>query len=99
MNEHTRQLIYFAYNIDQSSFRPNPPGKGKRSWRDDPNIDGKHQLDNEYYKDRKTRSGATIHNLSLLDNHGCLIDYVLWSKHQLRRVAEGKAFLFDNQNN
>ena len=62
MNEHTRQLIYSAYNIDQSNFRPNPPGKGTRSWRNDPNFEGKHQLDNDYYKDRSTPSGARIPN-------------------------------------
>ncbi|MCH8143006.1 MAG: S-layer homology domain-containing protein, partial [Proteobacteria bacterium] len=38
-------------------------------------------------------------SLSLLDNHKCLIDYVSWSKPQIKRVAEGTAFLFDNQNN
>ena len=45
---------------------------------------------------RLSNSGGS---LSLLDGHGCLIDYVVWSKPQIRRVEEGKAFLFDNQNN
>ncbi len=30
MNEHTKQLIYSAYNIDQTKFRPDPPDEGKR---------------------------------------------------------------------
>ena len=35
MNEHTRQLVYSAYNIDQRKFRPKVPGNGERSWRND----------------------------------------------------------------
>lgn len=62
MNEHTRQLIYSAYNIDQSQFRPNVPGNGKRSWRNDPDIGAAFQLDNEYYKDRESAAGETIPN-------------------------------------
>ncbi len=62
MNEHTRQLIYSAYNIDQSRFKPKPPGNGERGWRNDPNVGRHHQLDNDYYKDRKTPSGAKIPN-------------------------------------
>ena len=62
MNKHTRQLIYSAYNIDQKHFRPNVPGKGKRSWRFDPNIDKAFQLGNDYYKDRKGPSGQKVPN-------------------------------------
>ncbi len=62
MNEHTRQLIYSAYNIDQSKFKPNPPGKGKRSWKNDPNIEAGFQLNNRYYEDRKTPGGQKIPN-------------------------------------
>ncbi|MCZ6618469.1 MAG: DNA/RNA non-specific endonuclease [Gammaproteobacteria bacterium] len=57
MNEYTRQLVYSAYNIDQSNFLPRPPGGGKRSWRNDPNVKAKFQLDNDYYKDRQTPTG------------------------------------------
>ena len=57
MNEYTRQLVYSAYNIDQSSFLPRPPGGGRRSWRNDPNVKAKFQLDNDYYKDRQTPTG------------------------------------------
>lgn len=62
MNEHTRQLIYSAYNIDQSRFRPDVPGKGKRSWRNDKDIGPENQLDNKYYADRKDASGKSIPN-------------------------------------
>lgn len=62
MNEHTKQLIYSAYNIDQNKLKPNPPGKGKRAWRKDPQIGKENQLGNEYYKDRKGPGGATIPN-------------------------------------
>lgn len=62
MNEHTRQLIYSAYNIDQSRFREKVAGSGKRSWRNDRDIGNENQLDNDYYKDRKDPQGDTIHN-------------------------------------
>lgn len=57
MNEHTRQLIYSAFNIDQSQFRPKVPGEGKRSWRNDKHIGKANQLDNKYYKDNTTSTG------------------------------------------
>ncbi len=62
MNEHTRQLIYSAYNIDQSQFRPKVSGGGKRSWRNDKDIGQENQLDNKYYKDRTGDSGQVILN-------------------------------------
>lgn len=62
MNKHTRQLIYSAYNIDQSKFREKVSGKGKRSWRNDSNIGKENQLDNRYYKDRKGIKGEEIPN-------------------------------------
>jgi endonuclease G, mitochondrial len=62
MNKHTRQLIYSAYNIDQSKFRAKVTGKGKRGWRKDKDIGNENQLGNEYYKDRKSTSGQKIPN-------------------------------------
>ena len=62
MNEHTRQLIYSAYNIDQSQYLPDVTGKGKRGWRNDKDIGSENQLDNKYYKDRKDDSGQLIPN-------------------------------------
>jgi endonuclease G len=62
MNEHTKQLIYSAYNIDQSRFRPKVTGDGKRSWRNDKDIGKENQLDNKYYKDRTDVSGQVILN-------------------------------------
>lgn len=62
MNKHTRQLIYSAYNIDQSKFRPDVPGDGKRSWRNDKDIGNENQLDNKYYSDREDTSGQIIPN-------------------------------------
>ena len=62
MNEHTRQLIYSAYNIDQNQYRSKVKGKGKRGWRNAPDIGAENQLDNDYYKDRKNASGDTIPN-------------------------------------
>jgi endonuclease G, mitochondrial len=62
MNKHTRQLIYSAYNIDQSKFRAKVAGKGKRSWKKDKDIGNENQLGNDYYKDRKSASGEKIPN-------------------------------------
>lgn len=62
MNEHTRQLIFSAYNIDQSKFRPKVQGEGKRSWRNDKDIGPENQLDNKYYKDRKDADGLEVLN-------------------------------------
>ena len=62
MNEHTRQLIYSAYNIDQSQFRSKVTGKGKRGWQNDQGIGPENQLDNKYYKDRTDGSGRVIPN-------------------------------------
>ena len=62
MNEHNRQLIYSAYNIDQTKFLPKPKGKGKRGWIKDKKIGEEHQLGNEYYRDRKDTKGKKIPN-------------------------------------
>ena len=62
MNEHTRQLIYSAYNIDQSKYRPDVKGKGKKGWKTDNLIGKENQLDNKYYKDRKGPNGEKIEN-------------------------------------
>ncbi|MDH3659491.1 MAG: DNA/RNA non-specific endonuclease [Alphaproteobacteria bacterium] len=62
MNEHTRQLIYAAQNINQRQFRTKVAGNGKRSWRKDSDIGRDLQLGNEYYKDRKGPDGKTISN-------------------------------------
>ena len=48
MNEHNRQLIYSAYNIDQTQFRDKVKGEGKRSWRNAKDIGADYQLDNKY---------------------------------------------------
>lgn len=60
MNEHTDQLIYSAYNINQSKFRDG--AGGKKSWTKDSNIGKENQLGNEFYKDRKGPSGEDIPN-------------------------------------
>lgn len=62
MNEHTRQLIYSAYNIDQNQFRGKVKGEGKRSWRNDKAVGAENQLDNDYYKDRTGPNGKKIKN-------------------------------------
>jgi endonuclease G len=62
MNEHTRQLIYAAQNIDQSKFRTDVAGEGERGWRKDSDIGSDFQLGNDYYKDRKGPNGEDISN-------------------------------------
>ncbi|MEL6918942.1 MAG: DNA/RNA non-specific endonuclease [Bacteroidota bacterium] len=62
MNKHTRQLIYSAYNIDQSKYRPKVKGGGTKGWKNDKAIGAENQLDNDYYKDRKGLDGKDIEN-------------------------------------
>ena len=96
MNANTRQLIYSAYNIDQAKFRPNPPGKGERSWRNDPNIDPEHQLDNDYYKDRVSASGAKIPN-PYDRGHMVMRFNNMWGADNAESDKAGKAtFIYSN---
>lgn len=62
MNEHTKQLVYSAFNMDQTQLRPLGSSKGKRAWRKDPDIGEDNQLGNEFYKDRTGPSGQRISN-------------------------------------
>lgn len=62
MNKYTRQLIYSAYNIDQSKFRSKVTGEGKRGWRNDKDIGPENQLNNDYYKDRTDALGKVTPN-------------------------------------
>ena len=60
MNRHTRQLIYSAYNIDQTKLQPD--AGGKKSWTFDEQVGDENQLGNKYYKDRTSPSGEKIAN-------------------------------------
>lgn len=62
MNEHTRQLIYSAYNIDQTKLIAKGGGLGEKGWANDKAVGKDFQLDNEYYKDRKDEDGEKILN-------------------------------------
>ena len=62
MNEHTKQLIYSAFNMDQNQLRALGSSKGKRGWRKDKDIGEDNQLGNEFYKDRKSPSGQKVPN-------------------------------------
>ena len=62
MNEDNRQLIYSAYNIDQTKFPESTAGLGSRSWRNDPNFPSAQQLGNKYYKDRTNAAGEKVPN-------------------------------------
>ncbi|MEO0418679.1 MAG: DNA/RNA non-specific endonuclease [Pseudomonadota bacterium] len=66
LNEDTKQPIYAAANIDQDKFWRDKEKRygdkfGKRSWRRGDYPRGS-VLENEYYKDRKSRNGETIPN-------------------------------------
>lgn len=96
INEHTRQLIYSAYNIDQTQFRPKVRGDGKRSWRKDTNIGAENQLDNKYYKDRISASGEKISN-PYDRGHMVMRFNNMWGATDMEADKAGKeTFIFTN---
>lgn len=101
MNEHTRQPIYVASNIDQTKFVPNKNkihGEhfGERSWRTDRNFERADQLENEYYKDRKSASGETIPN-PYDKGHMAMRWNNMWGNSPEEADKAGKAtFLYSN---
>ncbi len=62
MNKHTKQLIYSAFNMDQTLLKSLGSDMGKKSWTKDKYIGKENQIGNEFYENRKTRSGKKIHN-------------------------------------
>ncbi len=62
MNRHTKQLIYSAFNMDQTQLRPLGSKKGKKTWTKDRDIGAENQLGNEFYADRENRAGQKISN-------------------------------------
>ncbi len=62
MNKHTKQLIYSAFNLDQTKLKELGSEKGKKPWSKDPAIGKENQLGNEFYKDRTTRTGRSVEN-------------------------------------
>jgi endonuclease G len=89
MNEHTRQLIYSAYNIDQSLLKPKVLGEGKKSWRKDRKFGKDVQLGNEYYADRKTATGDKIPN-PYDKGHMVMRSNNMWGKTDAASNAAGR---------
>ncbi len=96
MNEHTRQLIYSAYNIDQTKLIGKPSGKGKRSWTKDKDIGAEFQLGNEYYKDRKSATGQKV--LNPYDRGHMVMRFNnMWGANESESDKAGKAtFIYAN---
>jgi endonuclease G, mitochondrial len=96
MNENTRQLIYSAYNIDQAQFRPKVKGAGKRGWKNDSDVGAQNQLDNKYYKDRKSVTGVKIPN-PYDRGHMVMRFNNMWGSTNSEADKAGKAtFLYSN---
>jgi len=96
MNEHTRQLIYSAFNIDQSKLLKETKGLGERRWQTDPNVDDEFQLDNDYYKDRTNRAGKTIEN-PYDRGHMVMRHNAMWGDTKAEADRGGKAtFIYSN---
>ena len=96
MNEHTKQLIYSAFNMDQDKLRPLGSEKGKKSWSKDKDIGEENQLGNEFYKDRKTRSGRKIPN-PYDRGHMVMRHNAMWGSTNIEADRAGKAtFIYAN---
>jgi len=96
MNEHTKQLIYSAFNMDQGLLKPLGSTKGKKSWTKDTDIGKENQLGNEFYKDRKTRSGRTIPN-HYDRGHMVMRHNAMWGRTKAEANKAGKAtFIYAN---
>ena len=96
MNEHTKQLIYSAFNMDQTQLRPLGPEKGHRGWRKDRDIGFENQLGNEFYKDRKGPSGQKISN-PYDRGHMVMRHNAMWGSSDTAADKAGKAtFLYAN---
>ena len=96
MNEHTKQLIYSAFNMDQSLLKPLGSKKGKKSWSKDKDIGEENQLGNEFYRDRKTRSGRKIPN-PYDRGHMVMRHNAMWGRTKADADKGGKAtFVYAN---
>lgn len=96
MNEHTKQLIYSAFNMDQDQLRPLGSKKGKKSWSKDKDIGEENQLGNEFYKDRETRSGRKIPN-PYDRGHMVMRHNAMWGSTNAEADKAGKAtFIYAN---
>ena len=96
MNEHTKQLIYSAFNMDQSLLKPLGSTKGKKSWSKDSEVGKENQLGNEFYRDRETRTGRKIPN-PYDRGHMVMRHNAMWGKTKAEAHNAGKAtFIYAN---
>ncbi|WP_299775845.1 DNA/RNA non-specific endonuclease [uncultured Tateyamaria sp.] len=96
MNEHTKQLIYSAFNMDQGKLRPLGSKKGKKSWSKDKDIGEENQLGNEFYRDRESRSGRKIPN-PYDRGHMVMRHNAMWGDTNAEADKAGKAtFIYAN---
>ena len=95
MHEDTRQLIYSAYNIDQSKFLQDTKGKGEKSWSLDSNYLKAHQLNNNYYNDREDSNGDEIPNP--YDRGHMVMRYNnMWGTEEEADLAGKATFIYSN---
>jgi len=96
MNEHTKQLIYSAFNMDQNQFKELGSKKGKKSWTKDNDIGKEFQLGNEFYADRTDRAGEKISN-PYDKGHMVMRFNAMWGKTEADADRAGKAtFIYAN---
>ena len=96
MNEHTKQLVYSAFNMDQRQLRDLGPDRGKRGWRKDRAVGFENQLGNEFYKDRKGPSGQKISN-PYDRGHMVMRHNAMWGSSDTAADKAGKAtFVYAN---
>lgn len=96
MNKHTKQLIYSAFNMDQSLLKELGSKKGKKSWTKDKPIGFENQLGNEFYKDRENRAGKKISN-PYDRGHMVMRHNAMWGSTAAEADKGGKAtFIYAN---
>jgi endonuclease G len=96
MNKHTKQLIYSAFNMDQSLLKELGSKKGKKSWSKDADVGKESQLGNEFYRDRETRTGRKVPNP--FDRGHMVMRYnAMWGETKEEAHQAGKAtFIYAN---
>ena len=96
MNRHTRQLIYSAFNMDQSQLRALGSDKGVKSWSFPDDIGEENQVGNDFYKDRLGLDGRKVEN-PFDRSHMVMRHNAMWGATDEIADAAGKAtFIYAN---
>ncbi|MEM7211146.1 MAG: DNA/RNA non-specific endonuclease [Pseudomonadota bacterium] len=90
MNEHTKQLVYSAFNMDQQKLRNLGSDFGKKSWGFPKDIGKENQVGNNFYKDRPESDGSKIYN-PYDRGHMVMRHNAMWGTTDTQADKAGKA--------